>query len=93
MTSSCQPIRVDDKNRDYGYLRIRLETEAVNLILSRVQSGQLDLMVSPAHHEEVEDPAAGAALALPTGRTTAIRQNVRQAPFGHEPFGHELRVE
>ena len=37
-----------------SYLRIRLETAAVNLILSKVQSGQLGLIASPVHYQEIE---------------------------------------
>lgn len=37
-----------------SYLRIRLETAAVNLILSKVQSGQLGLIASPVHFQEIE---------------------------------------
>lgn len=37
-----------------SYLRIRLETEAVNLILSKVHSGELRLMVAPVHYQEIE---------------------------------------
>lgn len=36
------------------YLRIRLETEAVNLILSKVKNGNYRLLVSPAHDIEIE---------------------------------------
>ena len=39
-------------NQDY--LRIRLETEAVNLILSKVRRGSLKLLISPAHRREIE---------------------------------------
>jgi predicted nucleic acid-binding protein len=39
-------------NQDY--LRIRLETEAVNLILSKVRKGSLKLLISPAHMMEIE---------------------------------------
>ena len=40
---------------DQSYLRIRLETEAVNLIFSKVRSGLFQLMVSPVHHREIAD--------------------------------------
>ena len=36
------------------YLRIRLETEAFNLILSRVKKGDYKLLVSPVHIKEIE---------------------------------------
>lgn len=36
------------------YLRIRLETEAFNLILSRVKGGDYKLLVSPVHIKEIE---------------------------------------
>jgi predicted nucleic acid-binding protein len=38
---------------DQAFLRIRLETEAVNLILSKVQQGELTLAVSPVHLAEI----------------------------------------
>jgi len=38
---------------DQSFLRIRLETEAVNMILSKVKSGSYSLMVSPAHTREI----------------------------------------
>ena len=39
---------------DQGFARIRLETEAVNLILSGVRQGRYTLLVSPVHLKEVE---------------------------------------
>ena len=39
-------------NQDY--LRIRLETEAVSLILLKVREGSLRLLISPAHLREIE---------------------------------------
>jgi len=39
-------------NQDY--LRIRLETEAVHLILSIVRKGSLKLLISTAHRSEIE---------------------------------------
>jgi len=36
------------------YLRIRLETEAVNLILSKVKNEDYRLVVSPIHREEIK---------------------------------------
>ena len=39
-------------NQDY--LRIRLETEAINLILSKVREGKLKLLISSAHIIEIE---------------------------------------
>ena len=39
---------------DQSYLRIRLETEAVNLILSKVKNGEYTLAVSPVHWEEIK---------------------------------------
>ncbi len=44
----CRPF--DDQT----YLRIRLETEAVNLILSKVKNGEYVLVVSPIHREEIK---------------------------------------
>lgn len=38
---------------DQSLLRIRLETEAVNLILSKVHKGRLALGISPAHLVEI----------------------------------------
>jgi len=43
----CRPF--DDQNQ----MRIRLETEAVQFILSYVRSGELVLVISPAHNIEV----------------------------------------
>jgi len=40
---------------DQSYLRIRLETEAVNLIFSKIRSGLFWLMVSPVHFREIAD--------------------------------------
>ncbi len=39
---------------DQAFLRIRLETEAVNLILSKIKAGRYKLVVSPVHREEIE---------------------------------------
>ncbi len=38
---------------DQSYLRIRLETEAVNLILSKIKQGKYRLLVSPVHIKEI----------------------------------------
>ena len=38
---------------DQAFLRIRLETEAVNLIMSKVLEGYLTLAVSPVHFVEI----------------------------------------
>jgi hypothetical protein len=38
---------------DQGLMRIRLETEAVNLILSKIKEGKFKLLVSPAHDMEI----------------------------------------
>ncbi|PXF56037.1 MAG: hypothetical protein C4B57_00875 [Deltaproteobacteria bacterium] len=38
---------------DQDYMRIRLETEAVNLILSKAKKGRYRLLVSPVHIKEV----------------------------------------
>ncbi len=43
----CRPF--DDQTQ----MRIRLETDAVQLILSYVRSADLDLIVSPAHNIEI----------------------------------------
>jgi len=40
---------------DQSYLRIRLETEAVNLIVSKIRSGEFALMISPVHYREIAD--------------------------------------
>ncbi|MDP2168132.1 MAG: hypothetical protein Q8J64_07365 [Thermodesulfovibrionales bacterium] len=42
---------------DQSYLRIRLETEAVNLILSNVKEGKYKLLYSPVHIKEIKDVA------------------------------------
>ncbi len=39
---------------DQTFLRVRLETEAVNLILSKVRSGTYRLVASPIHWEEIK---------------------------------------
>jgi predicted nucleic acid-binding protein len=39
---------------EQGYLRIRLETEAVNLILSKVREDYYRLLVSSAHVKEID---------------------------------------
>lgn len=39
---------------EQNYLRIRLETESVNLILSKVREGSYRLLASPVHVKEVE---------------------------------------
>jgi len=39
---------------EQDYMRIRLETEAVNLVLSKVREGGLRLLVSSAHWKEIE---------------------------------------
>ncbi len=39
---------------DQAFLRIRLETEAVNLIISKTKAGQYSLVVSQVHREEIE---------------------------------------
>lgn len=36
------------------YMRIRLETEAINLILSKIREGNYKLLASPVHFKEVE---------------------------------------
>lgn len=38
---------------DQGFLRVRLETEAVNLILSKIREKIFKLLVSPAHNVEI----------------------------------------
>lgn len=47
----CTISRPFDEQR---YLRIRLETEAFNLILSKAKGGDYKLLVSPAHIKEIE---------------------------------------
>ncbi len=39
---------------DQNIMRIRLETEAVNLILLKVKEGRFKLLVSFAHFREIE---------------------------------------
>jgi hypothetical protein len=39
---------------DQSFLRIRLETEAINLILSKARRGTYGLVVSPIHFREIE---------------------------------------
>ena len=38
---------------DQSYLRIRLETEAINLILARIKENFYEKMVSPVHIKEI----------------------------------------
>lgn len=47
----CTLSRPYDEQR---YLRIKLETEAFNLILSRVKSSGYDMMYSPVHIKEID---------------------------------------
>lgn len=44
----CRPFDEQD------YVRIRLETDAVNLILAKIRDGKYKLLVSPVHHKEIE---------------------------------------
>jgi len=46
--SLCRPF--DDQR----YLRIRLETEAVNLILSKIKEGKYKMLFSPVHIKEID---------------------------------------
>ncbi len=39
---------------DQSYLRIRMETEAVNLILLKIKEGFYQMVVSPVHIKEIE---------------------------------------
>jgi hypothetical protein len=39
---------------DQSFIRIRLETEAINLILSKVREGDLKLIFSSAHRLEID---------------------------------------
>ncbi|GFP19949.1 hypothetical protein HKBW3S03_01453 [Candidatus Hakubella thermalkaliphila] len=39
---------------DQSFLRIRLETEALNLILLNVREGRYTLLISPVHLKEIE---------------------------------------
>jgi uncharacterized protein YlbG (UPF0298 family) len=41
--------------RKSQYIQIRLETEAVNLILSKVREGNYKMIVSPVHIKEIDD--------------------------------------
>ena len=55
-TRRCVYLDVCVLNRpldDQDQMRIRLETDAVHLILGHVRAGDLELAVSPAHHVEV----------------------------------------
>ncbi len=47
--SLCRPFD------NQSFLRIRLETEAVNLILAKVIAGGYKLMVSPVHFYELNN--------------------------------------
>ena len=46
--SLCRPF--DDRT----YLRIRMETEAVSLILTKVREGRCKMYVSPVHFKEID---------------------------------------
>ena len=46
--SLCRPF--DDQT----YLRIRMETEAVSLILTKVRKGRCKMYVSPVHFKEID---------------------------------------
>ena len=46
--SLCRPF--DDQT----YLRIRMETEAVSLILTKVREGRCKMYVSPVHFKEID---------------------------------------
>ena len=46
--SLCRPF--DDQN----FVRIRLETDAINLILSKIRHKSYELMKSPVHIKEIE---------------------------------------
>ena len=39
---------------DQSYLRIKLETESLNLILSNIKKGKYRLLVSPVHFKEIK---------------------------------------
>jgi predicted nucleic acid-binding protein len=47
----CALSRFSD---DQSFIRIRMETEAVHLILSKVKEGKFRLVVSPVHIKETE---------------------------------------
>lgn len=47
----CALSRFSD---DQSFIRIRMETEAVHLILSKVKEGKFRLAVSPIHIKEIE---------------------------------------
>jgi len=47
----CALCRVFD---DQSYLRIRMETEAIHLILSKIKEGKFCLILSPVHTQEIE---------------------------------------
>jgi hypothetical protein len=49
VSTLCRPFD------DQSFVRIRPETEAFNLVLSNIRSGNLSLMVSPVHYREVAD--------------------------------------
>jgi predicted nucleic acid-binding protein len=39
---------------DQRYLRIRMETEAISIILEKIKEGHLELVFSPVHIKEIE---------------------------------------
>ena len=47
--SLCRPFD------DQSFLRIRLETDAVNLVLAKIHRKNLQLLVSPVHFLEIKD--------------------------------------
>lgn len=48
VSALCRPFD------DQIYLRVRMETEAINLVLSKIQEGRYRLLVSPAHGREID---------------------------------------
>ena len=48
VSALCRPFD------DQSYLRIKMETEAVNLILTKIKEGILKMIVSPVHFKEIE---------------------------------------
>jgi len=92
----CRPL--DEQN----YLRIRLETEAVNLILSKVEEGSYKLVVSPVHSKEIEALSdvservelqtlldkLGEAIKVDMGKTRARAEELADLGFGVADAAH-----
>jgi hypothetical protein len=70
-----------------GYLRIRLQTDAVNLIMAKVKDGRFSLAASPVHKKEIE------AISDPYERTellTILREKRVESVKRHRGWQKQL---